>query len=125
MADGLTYTGNIRSNKAHIPPKMRASSNREQHSSVFAFHDRLTLVSHVPKPGKSVSVISSMHHDKAVEGDAIKPRILHYNATKSGVENMDHLATLFTARRKTNRWPLVLFLNMTDVAGIAAYLVRL
>jgi hypothetical protein len=73
LADGLTYTGTIRSNKAHIPPEMKPNSNRTQHSSVFGFHDQLTLVSYVPKPGKSVTVISSMHHDKAVEGDAMKP----------------------------------------------------
>jgi len=62
-----------------------------------------------------------MHNDKAVEGDHKKPQIiLHYNATKSGVDNMDHLATLYTSRRKTNRWPLVHFFNMLETAAIAA-----
>jgi hypothetical protein len=28
LADGLTYTGTIRSNKAHIPPEMKPNSNR-------------------------------------------------------------------------------------------------
>jgi len=57
-----------------------------------------------------------MHNDKAVEGDHKKPQIiLHYNATKSGVDNMDHLATLYTSRRKTNRWPLVHFTKFSGV----------
>jgi len=121
LQDGLTYTGTVRSNKPHIPVQMKPSSSRDVHSTLFGFHNQLTLVSYVPKPAKSVIVISSMHHDKAVEGDKKKPQmILHYNATKSGVDNMDHLATLYTSRRKTNRWPLVLFFNMLDIAAIAA-----
>jgi len=67
-----------------------------------------------------------MHHDKSVDGDAKKPEIiLHYNSTKSGVDNLDHLATMYTARRKVNRWPMVLFLNMIDVGAIAAFILWL
>jgi len=111
LQDGLTYTGTIRSNKPQLPPEMKPSSSREVQSSLFGFHDQLTVVSYVPKPAKAVVVISSMHHDKAVDGETKKPEIiLHYNATKSGVDNMDHLATLFTSRRKTNRylWQIVM-----------------
>ena len=99
---------------------MKPSSIRDVHGTLFGFHDQLTLVSYVPKPAKSVIVISSMRHDKAVEGDQKKPQIiLHYNATKSSVDNMDHLTTLYISRRKTNRWPLVLFFNTLDTEAIA------
>ena len=41
-----------------------------------------------------------MHHDATTEGDQQKPEIvLHYNKTKSGVDNMDHLATIFSCKR--------------------------
>ena len=33
---------------------------------------------------------------------------------------MDQLATTYTCRRKCSRWPMTLFYNMLDVAGIAA-----
>jgi len=126
LADGLTYTETIRSNKPQIPQEMKASNQREELSSIFAFHDQLTLVSYVPKPGNAVIALSSMHHDKSVDGDAKKPEIiLHYNSTKSGVDNLDHLATMYTSRRKVNRWPMVLFLNTVDVAAIAAFILWL
>ena len=65
-----------------------------------------------------------MHHDASTEGDAQKPEIiLHYNQTKSGVDTLDHLATMFTARRKVNHWPVVLFGNIIDVGAIAAFVI--
>ena len=39
------------------------------------------------------------------------------------VDNMDHLTTIFSCRRKTNRWPMVLFFNMLDVVGVAAFII--
>uniref|UniRef100_A0A1B0AYY6 PiggyBac transposable element-derived protein domain-containing protein n=1 Tax=Glossina palpalis gambiensis TaxID=67801 RepID=A0A1B0AYY6_9MUSC len=37
-----------------------------------------------------------------------------YNTTKVGVNLLDQMAQSFTARRKTNRWPNVLFYNLVD-----------
>lgn len=51
-----------------------------------------------------------MHYDTTVEGDDQKPQlILHYNTTKSGVDKLDHLNTLYKSRQKVNHWPVVLF----------------
>lgn len=126
LGDGMTYVGTLRSNKPHIPEMMRASRKREEHSSLFGYHDQLTIASYVPKLGKAVLVLSTLHHDSSVTGPNKKPDIiLHYNATKSGVDNLDHLATMHTSRRKTNRWPMCLFFNMLDVGGIAAFIVWL
>jgi len=96
-------------------------------TSLFGFHDQLTLVSYVPKPGKCVLAVSTHHHDISVVGEAKKPEIIcHYNATKSGVDNLiDHLSTMHTTRRKINRWPMVLFFNLLDVAGIASFIIWL
>ena len=74
--------------------------------------------------GKAVIVLSTMHRDTATDGDAQKPEIiLHYNSKKRDVDNMDHLATLLTFKRKINRWSMVLFFNMLDVAGVAAFMI--
>ena len=54
LTDGLTYVGTLRSNKPHLPDVMKASHNREVHSSLFGFNDQMTLVSYVPKPNKYV-----------------------------------------------------------------------
>ena len=124
LNDGLTYVGSIRSNKAEISDAMNASNQRDAQSSIFGFKDQLTLVSYVPSQKKAVLSLSTMHHDNRVDGGAHKPEIiLQYNQTKSGVDNLDHLATMFTARRKVNCWPVVLFRYMLDVGAVAAFIV--
>lgn len=125
LAVNTTVVGTMRRNKKEIPAEMQKSRTREVKSSLFGFHDQLTLVSYVPKKNKSVILLSSMHHDKAVsEEDESKPDIiLHYNETKSGVDNLDHLVRTYTCKRGTRRWPLCLFMNMLDVAGVAAYVI--
>jgi len=61
-----------------------------------------------------------MHHDTQMEEERKPHTILHYNANKGGVDVMDQLATTYTCRRTCSRWPMTLFYNMLDVAGIAA-----
>jgi len=38
---------------------------------------------------------------------------------------MDHMVTVFSCKRKINRWPMVLFFNMVDVAALASFTVWL
>ena len=46
-----------------------------------------------------------------------KPEIFNtYNATKAGVDTLDQLVRFYTVRRKTKRWPLVIFYNILDIA---------
>ena len=70
-------------------------------------------------------MLSSMHHDKkAIEEKENKPEIItHYNATKSGVDNFDHLCRLYTCKRKIPRWPMVFWFNMLDCAAVAGYII--
>ena len=126
LKDGLTFVGTIRSNKPHIPDSMKANSTRHVQSSLFGFSDQLTLVSYVPREKQAVLVLSTMHHDDLVDGDIQKPEIiLYYNSAKSEVDNLDHLATMYTSRRKVNRWPVGLFGNVVDVGAVAAFIVWL
>lgn len=46
LAHGLTYTETLRSNKPQIPSEMKADSRRQEFSSIFAFHDQLSPLSH-------------------------------------------------------------------------------
>ena len=115
----------LRKNRRDIPKELLPAHARETHSSIFCFDDRLTLVSYVPKKGKAVILLSSMHHDDSIcYEDDKKPEIIsYYNATKSGVDNLDHLVDLYTCKRKTRRWPMTFFFNIIDTAGVAAYVV--
>ena len=79
------------------------------------------MVSYAPSRGKVVVLLSRMHHTATTEGEEDKSEtILHYNKTKSCVDSMDCLVMIFSCRSKSNRWPMVLFYNMLDVAGVAA-----
>jgi hypothetical protein len=79
----------------------------------------------VLKKNKAVILLSSMHHDAVIDINlASKPEIiLHYNATKSGVDNLDHLVRSYTCKRKIKRWPMTIFFNIVDCAAVAAYVV--
>ena len=68
--------------------------------------------------------MSTMHRTADIEElQNMKPEIVvYYNKTKGGVDTLDQMAHAFSTKRKTKRWPLVIFFNMLDVAGIAAYI---
>ena len=114
----------MRCNKREIPSELQKFRHRAEKTSIFGFNNQLTLVSYVPKRNKAVILLSSMHHDNKVSGDDKKTDIiLHNNATKSGIDNLDHLVRIYTCNRATRRWPFTLFMNVLDVAGVAAYIV--
>lgn len=52
-----------------------------------------------------------------------KPEIiLFYNETKGGVDTIDQLASTYTIRRRTRRWPMTVFGNLVDLAGLSKLL---
>lgn len=112
-AKKLTYVGTIRHNKREIPLQFKSNANREVNSSLFGFHGNLTLVSYCQKK-KSMIVLSSMHHDKAIDNgttETKKPEMItFYNRTKIGVDILDQLCAKYNVARNTRRWPMVIFL---------------
>ena len=112
-------------NKPEIPRELVSVRQRLEHSSIFCFDGLLTLVSYVPKKGRQVTLLSSMHHDTTVNEEAHKkPEIIsYYNKTKGGVDRMDQMVRNYSCRSKINRWPMTFFFNMIGVAGIAAFVV--
>lgn len=64
-------------------------------------------------------LVSSMHHQCAVDTDTKKPEIiLFYNETKSGVDALDEKCSLYSTSRRTRRWPMALFHAILNIAGI-------
>lgn len=125
QSNGLSFLGTLRKNKACIPKEMQPSKEREIFSTLFGFHDNVTICSYVPKRNKAVLLLSSMHHDIAIDTTmaAKKPdMILDYNRTKGGVDQMDQMLGTYSTKRKTNRWPLAFFYNIIDVVGLASYI---
>ena len=121
----LTVVGTLKKNKPYIPKAMAPSKTRELYSTVFGFHEKITICSYVPNKNKAVILLSSMHLDTATRGDEKKKPeiILHYNKNKSGVDTMDQMLTRYSTKRRTNRWPLTIFFNMLDISSLATYII--
>ncbi|KAJ8939497.1 hypothetical protein NQ318_022552 [Aromia moschata] len=56
-----------------------------------------------PKKGKSVILVSSMHHSPTIDNSNKKPEIIMmYNDTKSGVDALDAKCALYSTSRRVN-----------------------
>jgi len=63
-----------------------------------------------------------MHSEKKREEDIGKEEIdVFYNEEKGGVDSHDQMCSLYTAARKTNRWPMRLFYGIIDSAALNAF----
>lgn len=106
---------------------MLPSRTRPVESTVFGFQNDVMLASYVPKKNRAVILLSSFHHDdEVVHQNKQKPRIvLDYNKYKSGVDTLDQVVRCYNCRRKSNRWPFLLFCNMLDIAAYNAFILFL
>ncbi|XP_070992443.1 piggyBac transposable element-derived protein 4-like [Oncorhynchus clarkii lewisi] len=98
-----------------LAPQLMNTRNRPIDSSKFVFMADISLVSYVPKKGKNVVLMSTLHRDGRICGQEHQKTeiIMDYNATKGGVENVDKLVTGYSCRSRTLRWPLVIFNILT------------
>ncbi|CAM4569943.1 unnamed protein product [Leuciscus chuanchicus] len=107
----LTMVGTVRKNKPELPPALLTMRDRVCFSSIFAFTETHSVVSYCPKRGKNVLLMSTCHKDaKVSDREDKKPDvILDYNRCKGGVDNVDKMVASYSCKRKTNRWPMVVF----------------
>lgn len=122
---GLTYVGTLKKNKAELPPQFLPHKTREVNSSLYGFHENITLLSHVPKKSRAVLVISSMHHTASKQLPGEKPEIIeYYNMTKSGVDTLDKKTAGYSSSRRTNRWPVAVFFQLLDISAVNAFIMH-
>ena len=84
------------------------------------------IASYCPKKGKVVTLLSTMHLVKGTESPGPEKKtevITYYNATKGSIDTMDQMVRWFTTKRKTQRWPMVIFYNMPDISALNAFIV--
>lgn len=119
----ITMIGTIRKNKTSIPSEILQTKGRERYSSTFAFTDDATLVSYIPKKNKCVVLQSTLHKDEKIDQSLQrKPEIINdYNKTKGAVDTLDKMVATYTTKRKTNRWPVVVFSNILDISAYNAF----
>lgn len=122
----LTVIGTIRKNKRELPKNFTEIRGRAEKSSLFGHRGNCSLVSYVPKKGKNVLLVSSMHDDAQINEDTGKPEIImDYNRTKGGVDTVDKMCETYNVARGTNRWPMVIFYSLMNVAGINTFIIYL
>lgn len=68
-----------------------------------------------------------MHHDDTIDedtGDQKKPEIVtFYNKSKIGVDVVDQMCAKYNTARNTKIWPMVLFFDLLNIAGINAFII--
>ncbi|XP_029636826.1 uncharacterized protein LOC115212126 [Octopus sinensis] len=81
----LTLVGTLRKNKIELAPQFVATRGRAEYTSLFGFQKDVTLTAYVPKKGKNVVLLSTMHHDAAIDESTKEKRkseiITFYNST--------------------------------------------
>ena len=86
-------------------------------------------MSYVPKPKKTVILVSTLHVDKEIDsdlGERQKPSVItFYNATKGGVDTADKMCATYNVARNIKQWPMVVFFAMPNVAGISSQVIYL
>ncbi|KAJ8937071.1 hypothetical protein NQ314_012043 [Rhamnusium bicolor] len=125
----LITIGTIRKNKRELPLEFVKPITRPPHTSMFAFKGEAILVSYIPKKNnnKNVLLLSTMHHTDDIDEESEnlgKPVIITaYNSTKGGVDVADRLFANYNCARATNRWPLVVFYGLMNIAGINSQII--
>ncbi|XP_049320225.1 piggyBac transposable element-derived protein 4-like [Astyanax mexicanus] len=119
----VALVGTIRANKPELPPRLKQTKGRAVFSSLFAFTNTTAAVSYIPRRGRNVLLLSTKHREPAVHQDEKqKPQIIiDYNHCKGGVDNLDKVVSTYSCRRRTSRWPLVLFFNCIDISAFNAF----
>ncbi|XP_046872053.1 piggyBac transposable element-derived protein 4-like, partial [Hypomesus transpacificus] len=122
----MTMVGTVRKNRSELPSELLTTTNRRRVlSSLFAFTPTTTLVSYLAKKNKNVLLMSTRHtNDEISDRNDGKPTIvLDYNRNKGGVDNLDKVIAAYSCKRKTARWPLVIFSNIVDVSSYNAFVI--
>lgn len=121
---GLTYVGTLRKNKKEIPIQFLPSKVRPVGDVHYGFTKDKTIISYVPKPNKSVILISSLHHEEKQDLESEKPEIIaFYNGTKGGVDSLDQKCSVYSTSRRTRRWSMALFYAILNISSVNSYII--
>lgn len=134
LQKNMTLVGTVNSKRTFLPVcDKKELKKRPCFHSKFYFDGKVSLVEYIPKKNKCVTVMSTLHHDKAISkrnqgtyASKDLPEMIHYyNQTKCGVDTVDQMIRTYTSKRKTNRWPVAFFENMLDISALNAYVLWL
>jgi hypothetical protein len=93
--------------------------------AVFYHENAITKVAYVSWKYRSVLLLSSGHYSVSVDSCDEKLKslmIMEYNKAKGRVDTFYQNIDEYSCRRKTTRWPLLLYYNILDVSAFNAFL---
>ena len=116
-----SVVGTIRANRREIPPLVKLPL----HDSVFYSSSSLNLIVYQAKKNKPVLILSTLHRGEAREGDGKKrpEAVLYYNRNKCGVDMLDYVCREISTKAACRRWPLAVFFDVLDLAGVNAWII--
>lgn len=114
----------MRKNKRETPIETLPSKNDTEGFTKFAFTKDKTLVTYVPKKGRCLCLVSTMHHSSTIE-ETNKPEIIEfYNKTKSGVDALNQKCVTYSTQRRTRRCPMAIFYALLDITSVNSYVLN-
>ncbi|XP_074485815.1 uncharacterized protein LOC141764447 isoform X1 [Sebastes fasciatus] len=121
QAKKTSLVGTLRKTNCELPPSAKVQAELF-HTKVLKCADA-TLTIYQGKPRENVCILSSMHTSVGItEGQRAKPEsVRYYNDTKYGVDVLDQMAKAYSVKGATHRWPVAVFYNILDLAGINAH----
>jgi hypothetical protein len=120
--NNTTLVGTVRHSRRDIPPAAKSIQGRTKKSGVYFKSEEQLLLSYWDKGRKPVLLLSTTHTTPSNSDNGLPEMVAFYNATKSGVDNMDHMVRYYSCKRKCCRWPYGFFCNLVDVALVNANL---
>lgn len=120
-----SLVGTIKRNRRELPDVTKIMAKSPVHDTKVLYSESgCTLTVYKAKKSKVVPLLSTMHKTVDIsESDMRKPEtILHYNTTKVGVDCIDQMVRLYSTKAASRRWPVAVFYNILDLAGINSWI---
>ncbi|XP_056144379.1 piggyBac transposable element-derived protein 4-like [Lampris incognitus] len=117
-----SLVGTLGKRKREMPPS--AKEKAEPFSTKVLKCGDVTLTICQGRPSKNVCILSSVHTTVGItDGPKSKPEsVTYYNNTKYGVDVLDQMVRMYSVKSGTRRWPVAVFYNILDLAGINAHI---
>ncbi|XP_036951566.1 activating transcription factor 7-interacting protein 1 isoform X2 [Acanthopagrus latus] len=122
QAKNTSLVGTMGKQKRELPPSVKQQA--ELFSTKVLKCGDATLTVYQGKPRKNVCILSTMHTGVGTfSGAKAKPEsLMYHNGTKHGVDVLDQMARAYSVKGGTQRWPVAVFYNILDLAGINAHI---
>ncbi|XP_026059293.1 uncharacterized protein LOC113043955 [Carassius auratus] len=122
QAKKTSLVGTMGKSKRELPPSAKEQAQL-YNTKVLKCADA-TLTIYQGKPRKNVCILSSVHTSVGItDGPKAKPEsVTYYNNTKYGVDVLDQMARAYSVKGGMRRWPVAVFYNILDLAGINAHI---